>query len=334
VGGQMSKKDEYKERLKNIRWVQWQIVRRHEDYINFCDKQAFNKEGVLAEGTVPLKIEEAFELVENPRDPSSKIINPTIAESELSRKAKHIKKRFFLNIIFHYSKNLSEGECLNICGWRRHVHPIWPESENFNPSNLPHYGDYIYIGINIAPDVMLKDIKDEVLNHVRIMRHSRKCLRKDRKEDIKEKITKLKGFRGVSRQSVEPLIKNLQGELVDNNQSVLQTTPGKDQGLNYYKALFKVWDLHIQRKSPAYIIKEIWPEKWGITDFKAEEKYYKLITKYQKSGFKDYEERAFQEAYTNKDEHMNPGSCRINLFTKIYDYRKRMKELFDMFPNT
>jgi hypothetical protein len=38
-----NKHDDYIERLKRFRWLQWQIVRRHEDYIKFCDKQTFNK---------------------------------------------------------------------------------------------------------------------------------------------------------------------------------------------------------------------------------------------------------------------------------------------------
>jgi len=45
----MSKKkkhDDYIERLKRFRWVQWQIVRRHEDYIKFCDKQTFINGGI------------------------------------------------------------------------------------------------------------------------------------------------------------------------------------------------------------------------------------------------------------------------------------------------
>jgi len=50
----MSKKDkhdEYRERLKRFRWVQWQIVRRHKGYISFCDERDFDDRGILEKET-------------------------------------------------------------------------------------------------------------------------------------------------------------------------------------------------------------------------------------------------------------------------------------------
>jgi hypothetical protein len=374
VGGQMSKKDEYKERLKNIRWVQWQIVRRHEDYINFCDEQTFNERGALAGVTVPLKIEEAFELAENPRDPSSKIINPTIAESELSNKAKHIKKRFFLNTIFHYSKNLSKEECLDICGWRRHVLSIWPESKNFNPANLPQYGDYIYIGINITPDVKLEDIKDGVLRHVKLMRSSRKALEKQSIKDMKEKISRLQSFtpgqlikvddkvreilekmeeslsetqiadlqETLKTTSIDYMIEKLQEEILDIKQGSSQTTPGKDQKLDYYKELFRVWDLHIEGKTAKEIIKEVWFDEYenefsSKDDSMSEKLYKELRIKYEAQGKEDYDERAYIEVYGDRDENdknMESGSGSVKFFVRVKNKIDKMEELFDMFPNT
>ncbi len=339
----MSKKkkhDEYIERLKRFRWVQWQIVRRHEDYINFCDKQTFNKLGVLPEGATPLNIEEAFELEEDPTEPSRKIINPTIAILETSEKARSIKKRFFLNKVYDYSKDLSEDECLDICGWLKHVVPIRPKSKNFNAEDLPQYGDFIYVGINIADDVQRKDLKNQIYRHIDLMEISRNIQKDFRLEDIDSEISKLESFKGVSRQAVEPKINKLKEEFLNIKDDSSRTTPGKEQKLSYYEELFKIWDLYVEGNTAKEILKMIWPEEykkeWGKTvetDDKKDMLYDKLAKKYRDQGhIKNWDERAFLEAYGNRNENMNSEGNRINLFMKIIHRRKRMEELFLMFP--
>lgn len=251
---------------------------------------------------------------------------------------------------------------------------IWPESENFNPSNLPHYGDYIYIGINITPDVKLEDIKDGVLRHVKLMRHSRKALEKQCIKDIKEKIGRLQSFtpgqlikvddkvreilekmeeslsetqiadlqETLKTTSIDYMIEKLQEEILDIKQGSSQTTPGKDQKLDYYKELFRVWDLHIEGKTAKEIIKEVWFDEYenefsSKDDSMSEKLYKELRIKYEAQGKEDYDERAYIEVYGDRDENdknMESGSGLVKLFVRVRDKIKRVEELFDMFSDT
>ena len=94
------------------------------------------------------------------------------------------------------------------------------------------------------------------------------------------------------------------------------------------------------RETAKEILKMTWPEEykkeWGKTvetDDKKDILYDKLAKKYRdQEQLKDWDERAFLEAYGNRDENMNSEGNRINFFMKIIHRRKRMEELFLMFP--
>jgi len=332
----MSKPDRYKKRLKDKLWVQWEIVRRHEDYINFCDKQEFDDRGELVENTTPSVV---FETVGSGK-PQNEIIQPT-------SKTESIKKRYFLNEIYHYSKDISEDDCLDVCGWGRHIFPIWPESENFNAKTLPQYGEFIYLGINIAPDVTLKDIEDAVLSHVSLMRHARKASREQHIGAIKEKISKLqsqaitqsKELQETGTTTIDPIIEKLQEKMLDIEQGPSQTTPGKDQKLDYYKELFQVWDLYIEGKAAKEIIEGVWCDEYENEfskedDSNLDKLYKELSIKYREQGIEDHDERAYSKAYGYRDENMESGSGSVKLFMRVKDKINRMKELFNMFPET
>ncbi len=139
------KQDSYEKRLSEYWWFQWELIRRHQDYKRFCDTHPFK---------------------------NKKLID----EADSSKKAMEIKKRFSLRTIYHYSFDISGPECFenfNIFDNRLAVVRIWPEftpkkngPQSFIPPELPTYGDFIYVGINIAEEVKWQDIEAQVWRYV------------------------------------------------------------------------------------------------------------------------------------------------------------------------
>jgi hypothetical protein len=142
VAHELLKEIKYEKKKGHYWWTQWQIIRRHPSYINFCDTRIFDNDKKLL----------------------------TAAESFLE--CLTIKKRFGLKEIYHYSIDFSEKECFDnfeIFSNRETVVRIWPEADNdtkgpqsFIFQELPNYGNFIFLGINIDENVKLKDIITEV----------------------------------------------------------------------------------------------------------------------------------------------------------------------------
>lgn len=91
------------------------------------------------------------------------------------------------------------------------------------------------------------------------------------------------------------------------------------------KQVYKVWDL--REKSPTEIIKELWPKEYEIKCsediYQQDKKYRELRASYKKQGYKDFEDRAYYEAYHDEDF----SGC-IKLYMRVRDYLKRMESLF------
>jgi hypothetical protein len=107
--------------------------------------------------------------------------------------------------------------------------------------------------------------------------------------------------------------------------------------------MFKVWDLYKQGKTRTDIIRGVWPDEYkqecGDDSSKTEEERDRLFSdlqqKYNKQGVKDWEEKAYQEAYGERDEDMRPvegsESGKIRFFMRVRDSLRRMERLFGRF---
>ena len=79
------------------------------------------------------------------------------------------------------------------------------------------------------------------------------------------------------------------------------------------------------------IIKEIWPDEyereWGGSVSDRETRYYELRKEYQAAGRKDFNEKAYHDAYGDQNPNSDLASGRISLFMKVDAKLKSMQRL-------
>lgn len=97
---------------------------------------------------------------------------------------------------------------------------------------------------------------------------------------------------------------------------------------------FQVYDLLQSKKSRKEIIKEVWPAEYKIefgkdepcNEYEQGKLYKKLSEEYQKKGIRDWDGRAYAEAYTRDACEAEHGSGRGRLYTKVSDAVERVEK--------
>lgn len=98
----------------------------------------------------------------------------------------------------------------------------------------------------------------------------------------------------------------------------------------------EVWDMKIKGLSHKDIIQQVWPDEYNrefgsLSDSQRDKLYEELINKYRKEGIKNYDERAWAEAYSSESGESESGKAR--LYMRVGDKVKRMVEIFkEFFP--
>ena len=283
-------------RLNLFRWLQWQVVRRHPDYRAFCDSYPFDSHGRLIGDS-----ERDFsEIIRNPNLPKKllggrwvQVSSRSVRESffDLNEELSEIKRRFQLETVMHYSKDLTDEECLDHCSSFTDVVRIWPELGPKGVS-IPEHGDFIFFGINIAENVNWKDIALELRAHIDIARAITKPYRKTNVED-------------------KTRLRSRKEDFLDT----LKIWDLHRQGKTAKDIILELWPNEYCSAPDAL-------------EVNAETRYKELLSEY--GDLEDCEERAYFEAYGYRGED-DRVSGNVRLFMRVRDAQERMLRLFRRF---
>ena len=139
--------------MKKYCYIQWQITRRHREYLDFCNKY------------------------KNRFDRKYRL------KGDGNKETDKIKNRFNLQEIYHYTTELTPEECVgrDIFKSILTVTRIWPntQSDKSGPQtalNLPppEYKNYIDVRINIDESVTKKRIETDLFGQINLARVLRK----------------------------------------------------------------------------------------------------------------------------------------------------------------
>lgn len=225
--------------LKDKLWQRWEIIRRHPDYRDFCDRYStsFDKDGFFV--------------------------------SDFGEEEGLILNQFRLTLIPHYERDLSGNLLLDggIVVEPTAVEYIWKTVE-VDPGHRHKMEDgttvttestaiwdeqFIKLKIDLSDNRAKAQILDEVWEHIEEAR----------------RIAKITGKKGKA-----------------------ATIKCDD---------LKIWDLAKEGKSPGEIAKLLWPEEYDASkkndDVSSDRRYKELTQMYKKQGIKDYDDRAYVEAY-------------------------------------
>lgn len=172
--------DDYERRQGLYWWIEWQRIRRHPEYIKFCNDNShlFSKTQSKFEGNL-----------------------------ELSQKIRYF---FKIDTIYHYSKNLTPTLCFENCNRFKkadYVIQFFPERDDGQPvcqdyevvgaeketsayliRNLPDDKNYIYLAVDVSENNKWEVIVSQIKRYIKFARAVRKIKPKDKRRHLEKEI--------------------------------------------------------------------------------------------------------------------------------------------------